>query len=474
MSGLDELTREDLIALVLKLDETREVQEEQIGIQAARISELEAMVERQAERISELEEQLSKLGGPKSKPEWVKANKPKVEFGDRKKRTQSFSRRSLAPTRVCYHAVETCADCGRKLSGGSVKWRHQVVDIPQSPVEVTDHLFVERMCGVCGKRFVPDSREILGEVVAGKRCIGIGLMSLIAHLKTTCRIPVRVIGRLLKSLYGIEISKGAIVGILHAVAEMGEPEYLSIRERIRGSPLAHGDETGWRENGVNGYLWSFSTPEVRYFTYNHSRSSAVVKEVLGEEFAGALVSDFYAGYNAYEGVKQRCWVHMKRDLDALSERDTDNESVVTWVKEVLEVYWRAKETVSADYSESQRCCMRRGFEAELQSLADPYLVAKNAPQRVLSQRIDRFLGELFTFVQYPFVPSENNAAERAIRPAVIARKVSGGTRSHRGSKTSSVLRSLFETWSVQGLNTIDACREMIVCSNRKSLPATDQ
>ena len=430
-------------------------------------------MQRQAERISELEERLSKLGGPKSKPEWVKANKPKVEPGPRKGRTQSFSRKSLPPTRVCYHSVETCPDCGRKLSGGSVKWRHQVIDIPQSPAEVTDHLFVERRCGVCGKRIVPDSREILGEVVAGKRCIGIGLMSLIAHLKTTCRIPVGVIRRLLMSLYGIEISKGEIAGLLHAVAEMGEPEYLSIRERIRGSPLAHGDETGWRENGVNGYLWSFSTPEVRYFTYNHSRSSAVVKEVLGEEFAGALVSDFYGGYNAYEGVKQRCWVHMKRDLDALSEKHADNESVEPWVKAVLEVYWRAKETVSTDYSETQRCRMRRGFEAELQSLADPYLAVKNAPQRVLAQRIDRFLGELFTFVQYPFVPSENNAAERAIRPAVIARKVSGGTRSPRGSKTSSVLRSLFETWSVQGLNTIDACREMIVRSNRNLLLVPD-
>ena len=78
-----------------------------------------------------------------------------------------------------------------------------------------------------------------------------------------------------------------------------------------------------------------------------------------------------------------------------------------------------------------------------------------------AERMEWFMGELFTFVECPEVPSENNAAERAIRPAVVARKISGGTRSSRGSNTASVLRSLFETWTIQGRNTIDACREML-------------
>ena len=121
--------------------------------------------------------------------------------------------------------------------------------------------------------------------------------------------------------------------------------------------------------------------------------------------------------------------------------------------------------MSLNYPDMERCRLRIGFESELQALAEPYLATKDAPQRVLAQRIDRFLGELFTFVQYPGVPSENNAAERAIRPAVIARKVSGGTRSSRGSDTMSVLRSLFETWRLQGRNPIDACHGMIIRHN---------
>jgi len=110
------------------------------------------------------------------------------------------------------------------------------------------------------------------------------------------------------------------------------------------------------------------------------------------------------------------------------------------------------------------------FERELLVLCKPHVGVESAVQRVLAERMTNFIAELFAFVGCPEIPSENNAAERAIRPAVVARKISAGSRSPRGSKTCSVLRTLFETWNIQGRNTIDACREMISASNRKSLP----
>ena len=320
--------------------------------------------------------------------------------------------------------MENCPDCGRKLSGDSVKWRHQVIGIPKVRIDVVDHLFVERRCGVCGKRWTPDASAVLSDVVVGRKSIGIGLMSLIAYLKTACRVPIGLIRQLLWSLCGVKVSKGEIAELLHAVAEIGEADYDALLDKVRGSPVVHGDETGWREDGKNGYLWSFSTPRVRYFTYNHSRAGAVVKEVLGDEFAGALVSDFYGAYNIYDGIKQRCWIHYIRDLKALAEKYA---LAAPWVDAVQAVYWRARESVKMDLSEIQRCKLRQGFESELLALAQPYLKSKNAPQRVLAQRIDRFLGELFVFVQYPEVPSENNAAERAIRPA------RGRSKSQRGN-----------------------------------------
>jgi hypothetical protein len=441
VSGLDELTREELVALVVKQHET---------------------VSLQAQRISELEEEVARLrGGKPSAPLWIRPSVQKKEKAPRKKRKKSFARKNLPPTRVIHYALDECPECGRKLAGGSVKWRHQVIELPQVAVEITDHLFVERRCGVCKKRWTPDPEVALAGVVVGKKRMGIGLMSLISHLKTVCRVPVDQVQGLLATVYGLRISAGEIVEILHDVAELGESEYESLLSRIRGSPVVHGDETGWREDGVNGYVWSFSSPEVRYYLYRKSRAGAIVTEVLADEFAGTLVSDFLGSYNIYDGPKQRCWVHLIRDLKELREKNSDIPEVSSWVDAVRSLYRRAKKTVKKKLADHERLRLRRGFEDELGRLCKPYLKVKSAPQHVLAKRMEWFMGELFTFVEHPEVPSENNAAERAIRPAVVARKISGGTRSARGSNTASVLRSLFETWALQGRNTIDACREMI-------------
>ena len=77
-------------------------------------------------------------------------------------------------------------------------------------------------------------------------------------------------------------------------------------DRIRASPVVHADETGWREDGANGCVWTFSTPAECYFL-RRGRGKAVVDEALSESFSGVLVSDCYAAYHHYDGPKQRCW-----------------------------------------------------------------------------------------------------------------------------------------------------------------------
>lgn len=458
MSGLDELTREELIALVLKLDET-------VQAQRRRIAELESLVERQAERITELEQEVARLrGGGSSAVLNIKPNVQKKQKGPRKKRKHSFSRHRLPATQVVCHAVDECPDCGRPLVGGHVKWSRQVIELPRVSVEVTDHLFVERYCGVCKKRHTPDPAVVLAGVVVGKKTVGVGLMSLIGYLKTVCRVPIGQIRNLVVTLWGLSISAGEIAEILHDLAELGESAYEELLDKVRGSPVVHADETGWREDGANGYIWSFSSPDVRYYTYRRSRGAVVAKEVLGDKFIGTLVADFYAAYNFYDGPKQRCWVHMLRALKELVEKNLDLPDVASWMESVVDLYHRAKESVKVKHTDLERSRLKAGFELELLALCRPYIGVKTAVQRVLAERMAGFIGELFTFVADPTVPSENNAAERAVRPAVVARKISGGSRSARGSKTCSVLRTLFETWALQGRNSIDACREMITTS----------
>src|SRR4029453_6355226 len=114
----------------------------------------------------------------------------------------------------------------------------------------------------------------------------------------------------------------------------------AIREQIRASPHVHADETGWREAGRNGYAWTFSTPTARYFVRG-GRTKAVVHTVLGDAFSGTLLSDFYAAYDHYPGLKQRYWAHLLRDIHALTLLYPDDAPVQAWALEVQAVYARA-------------------------------------------------------------------------------------------------------------------------------------
>jgi transposase len=445
VNTLDSLTREELIGIILRLNEKMETLEQRVG-------HLE----------QENEELRSRLGGggtPDAKsatPEWVKPNRAERRKNERKNRGKWFGRRRETPTETVDHALDRCPDCGRTLTGGTVHRSRQVIDIPVTPATITEHRVIARYCGVCGKIHMP--KLDLTDQVIGKHRVGIRLMSLISYLHIECRMPIEVIQRYLGSIHKLHLASGEITKILHKVAELGKTEYEKLLLAVRGSPAVNADETGWREDGKNGYVWSFSTPRIRYFVRDASRASKIPEEVLGKEYEGIVVSDFYSAYGVLSGRHQRCWVHLIRDLKGLAEANPKNRGLAIWVGKVKGIYRRAKAYASEDAK--QRHAQRVTFEEELIRLARPY-VKREVPQRVLAGRIEKFLSELFMFVEYPEASSDNNAAERSVRPVVITRKISGGTRSAKGSDTKMTLMSLFGTWRLQGGDSIQNCRKML-------------
>ncbi len=454
MRNLDSLSREELISVIH--EQRRAISEQQNAILELRQA-MDGLTERMGALEKENEDLRSRLGGGgKTTPGWVKANRPERKKKDRKRRQKSFVRKRETPTEIVEHALDICPECGRKLSGGTVHHSRQVIEIPITPVRVIEHRVIARYCGVCHKVHMP-KLELSGQVVGTHR-VGVRLMSLVGYLHTVGRIPKRQIQKLLESLYGLHLGLGEISKVLQKVATIGKPEVEKLLYAVRGSPMVNADETGWREDGVNGYIWSFSTPEARYFVRNRSRSGQVAKEVLGEDYEGVIVSDFYCGYNVLLGRHQRCWAHLLRDLRALGEANPDSRGVSVWAGKVKAVYRRAKAFTSEDSKARHK--QRIAFEEQLLRLARPHL-KRDVPQRILSERIEEFLPELFVFVEHPEVPSENNAAERAIRPAVTARKVSGGTRSAKGSDTRMALMSLFGTWLLRGEDALVSCQRML-------------
>lgn len=417
-------------------------------------------------RIAELEKQKT------PPPAFVKANvkKPKAEEKKARKKRESqhnHGRPRAVPTQVIEHRIVACPDCHLRLGGISLARVREVIEVPlPAPVEVTHHRIFKGWCGQC-QQWHEAPVEFEGEVL-GQGRLGVRLLSLIATLRSVMRLPVRQIRVLLSTLHGVQISTGEICEVLARLVITAQPLLDNLKEQLLTSPAVQADETGWREDGQNGYIWSFSTPTIRYYEYHHSRGGEIVKQVIGEDFRGVLGSDFYAGYHVHQGLHQRCWVHFLRDVHDLKEAFPDDEQVRSWSKEVKDVYeqavaWAAHGPDPHEpprKQQQERATQQHGFEQRLWALCQPY-VNTSVPQQTLCKRVARFLPELFVFVAIPGVPAHNNLAERSVRPLVIARKISGGSRSPKGSQTRMGLASLFGTWMAQGLNPFQQCLALL-------------
>lgn len=428
----------------------------------AAMAELRAANKQLQGRVLELEAELAKLkkGGQRGMP-GLKPEEPaaRAETKPRKRREHGVGRGRSTPTQSVVHAAERCPDCGTELSGGSVKRTREVIELVPSPAEVVEHVIIERRCPRCQRRVVPTVD--LGEQVVGQQRLGISLLALIVTLREAGRLPIEVIRWYLATVHGVALSGGAIVAASRQVAQAGASAVEQIRERVRAGPTVHADETGWRQNGKNGYVWTFSTPTERYFVYG-GRNKEVVDLVLGDTFAGVLVSDFYKAYDHVRTSKQRCWAHLLREAHDLRKQHPQDARVQTWADDLHRLYLDAAAFVAtAPTDPLARATAAGGFDARLLALAQPWLTDTTAPQHTLSKRIARYLGELLTFVREPDVPPDNNAAERSLRHLVTSRKISGGSRSDDGTATKMALATLFGTWRAQGSNPFLACRQLL-------------
>jgi transposase len=399
------------------------------------------------QRIVELEAQKA------PPPAFVKANKPEKVKTPRKRRASAHNhaRRHETPTQVVAHPITQCPECRGQLSGIHIGRRRQVIELaPPPPVEVIEHQVQRGWCSYC--RTWREAPVDLDDQTVGQGRFGVRLTATIATMRVALRLPIRLIQEWLATMYQLRVSVGAIVDLLRRTAQHLQPVAHQIRDRIRASPAAFGDETGWRENGQNGYAWAIGTPEgERYFERHASRAGAVINMILGEDFDGVFTTDFYAGYNDTPGGKhQRCWVHLLRDLHALKEKYPQREEVLTWAAGVRQIY--ADALAVRQHAAPVRQAQRAHGEQQLHQLGQQYGGDRHHPCAALAKRLLRHQGELLVFLTAPGVDPDNNAAERQVRPLVVARKISGGTRSDVGSHTRMILTSFLATCQAKDRN----------------------
>jgi transposase len=267
--------------------------------------------------------------------------------------------------------------------------------------------------------------------------------------------------RVLADLPGLAVSAGGISRQLRRLGERLDPYYERVKLALRASPRVNGDETGWRTNGRNGYLWAVTDPKHTLYHVDERRSGGVIEGLLGRSFSGTLTSDFYGAYGRLDCPKQRCLAHLLRELRETAEKHpafaagTFRRKAVRLVKDMLALKRRWDELGDECYT--RRACR---IEDRLEQLARGHYDEPNANR--LAKRLLKHRGELTRFLWDKELGGTNNAAERALRPAVVMRKITGGSRSPEGAEAWAKLASLMRTASQQGRNVLATVKQLLV------------
>lgn len=223
----------------------------------------------------------------------------------------------------------------------------------------------------------------------------------------------------------------------------------------------HADETGWRVEGETWWVWCFSTSDATCYQLDRSRGHPALEQFFTDAFDGILVSDFWAAYDAIGRYHQKCWPHLLRDLQAVHESSENGDDWPDFYKRLRRVYGDAIRLVAArpTLPASAYDLKLAKLQGRLVDLAATDWVNSHAQR--LAQRLAKYGDDLLTFVEFEGVPSDNNQAEREIRPAVLMRKASYGNQSEAGAETRAILMSIFRTLKRRGHDPLQVMNQAL-------------
>lgn len=342
--------------------------------------------------------------------------------------------------------ANTCPSCKGKLNRSKTTVSHTVEDIPalqRQQTLVTRYEIEKQWCRNCKKEITVTPTGI----IPGSR-VGLNLLMQVLVWKYLCRIPLNIIVTLLAITYDLHISQGTLVLFLKRTSQYFGKPYKEILKEVRSSPVKHADETGWRVNGQNNWCWAFLKEDAVYYTIEETRGKGVPEKIFKNCHPDdVLVRDDYAGYKKLPFIHQSCWAHMLRESHKEVTQKTVSEEMKKLHQQIKQIYEQLSLAVSKPFVKTERQRVYEELCKELQIIiATPYTQedAKHIQHRIASQNKN-----LLTALLYEHVPLTNNLAERAIRPMVVTRKISGGSRSHPGAKTHAINMSVLQTMNMK-------------------------
>lgn len=328
-----------------------------------------------------------------------------------------------------------------------------IEEIPPIRPHVVKVITYHAMCPRCG--LVETSHPLQTSYGQGAAKVQLGprALALSASLNKVHGLTMRKTCRVLQDLCGLRLTAGGLSQALLRMAGRLEGVYENLIETIRGSPAVFADETSWWVGGPGYWLWVFTTAKQTVYYVDHSRGSKVVHDILGDDFEGMLVSDCLSSYDPADYAKHKCIAHHLRAISKAMKLPgmTDSMYLLEWQRffhGVIALY-RLREVISTEDFIAKRGVMERWCE-ELLSQPVGQSGDVSVRNRLLKQR-PHLLGCLYE----PSAEPTNNRAERALRPAVIARKVSCGNKTEQGRDVWQILTSIGVTCQQQALDFVE-------------------
>lgn len=420
-----------------------------------RVAELEASNAKLEARNAELEAKIKRRG--KEYTPKANAKKASGKKTDRRKKPHRahpgvFREPPMPDEDTIHHDVrlDCCPHCGCEDLEDTDRFDdHLVEDIPEPKIERHRYRRHAQKCCGCGREC-----QGRGEFELPGAHIGPRARLFAGYCRAHLGISLGKTDDLLKQLFGLDLSRAGTLGHIRWSAALFDPVVQQLFEILRESPVIHADETGWRIDGKNVWAWCFSNPQLALFLVDRHRSADVVKHALGDSLPGVLVTDFYAAYHAIDCRKQKCLVHLLRDLHEL-RGELSRWHVVKYVEPLIVLFQDAIALAKARSTISDREYKAACEKIELRLETIIWQKPKQPDCRRINKRLVRHRFELLVFLEQADVPADNNAGERDIRSVAAARGDGGVNRSVWGAHAFASLKSIVRTCQKNGLNFLE-------------------
>jgi transposase len=431
------------------------------------------------QRLRDLEERLKLHAGnssiaPSSNPRWAPAPVKKKPTGRKpggQPGHEGYFRQLLAVEQVdevVEHVPQVCPRCGGRLAesdGQQLVDRHQVAELPRRPVHLTEHQAYSRVCGCCGE-------QVRGQIPASIRCAVTGprLSAVVGFVSARVHGSRRATEELLSEALGCPLALGTVINREKELTLALSEGYQQAQRHVRSAPAKNVDETGWK--GAGRYLWVAATHLAALFRVHRLRNRHAMEDLLGSQVLGTICTD---RYGVYERVpvdqRQVCWAHLRRDFQRCVERGGVSED---WGRRALQIAngvhasWTAFRGGQID---------RAGLQAQVAGLRAPMHALLQEGQnsgvkklRHFCRNVAKVEAALWRFAEVEGIEPTNNHAERMLRPAVIWRKESQGSRSERGCRFVERMLSVIQTLRLQGRSVLDYLAESIAALREGRAP----